>query len=402
MSRAPHLTADPARDAASVLRRMGFVVLMIGLPLAAFAFGDGVLVVSLVGIILVAAAALFDGAPRPLRASLDALAAWPALPALAILLGWTLLSLAWSSSPRAGAAEFGAFAAVLGLALVGYLALPDRMRSANLYVVPVGAAAAALVAIVLALMAQDAVADTERRLARGLAVLVVYAWPGVAWLRSRGRDVSALLLAAVVAVAAAVAPDTMPAVAFALGAVAYLVAQLFGRGAMGIGIATALLVAGAPLLVAFGLPHLEGAGFLAPWASALEGWRSSLVGAPLRWLTGHGEGSLAAQPAWPLDVFGTPALILWFELGIVGALAAAAAIGGALWTAVEDGPLLPGMAAALTTAAVMALTGFGAGEMWWPAAIAIVVVVFVAAERGQFRTRRPRALSVRRAVPARR
>ena len=312
-----------------------------------------------------------------------------------------LLSLAWSPSPRTGAAESGALAAMLGLALIGYLALPDRMRSANLYLVPVGAAAAALVGIVLALLARDAVPDVERRLARGFAVLVVYTWPGVAWLRSRGRDVSALLLAGIVAIAAAVAPDAMPAVAFALGALAYLVAQ-FPRGAAGIGILVAMLVAGAPLLAAFGLPHGEGAGRLAEWATAMEGWRWSVLREPLRWLTGHGEGSITRGRTLPVNVFGAPALILWFELGIVGALSVAAAIGGALWNAAEDGPLLPGMAAALTTAAVMALAGIGAGEVWWPATIAMVAVVFVAAKRGQFRTRRPRALSVRGAVPVRR
>ena len=40
---------------------------------------------------------------------------------------------------------------------------------------------------------------------------------------------------------------------------------------------------------------------------------------------------------------------------------------------------------------VLAILGPHAGQAWWLAAIGVVALAFVAAERGQFRTERPKA-----------
>src|SRR3954463_6731929 len=84
------------------------------------------------------------------------------------------------------------------LGVAAYAALPDRMRSANLYLVPLGTAIAAIAAIGIALWEArvgQGLDEEGQSLERGLIVLVLFLWPAVAWLRSRDRDLAALALA---------------------------------------------------------------------------------------------------------------------------------------------------------------------------------------------------------------
>ncbi len=390
---------DPARDSASVLRRIGFLVLLIGLPLGAYVSATGLVIVAAIGLSLITAAAAFDGAARPVRESLGRLAASPAILALVVLAGWAMLSLVWAPAPRSGAARLFGTGAVAAVALLGYLSLPDRMRSANLYLVPIGAGAAAIATVALALgFWQEGALEEARRLERGLCVLVLYAWPAIAWLRSRGRDIEAIVLAVAVAGAAAFGPDPLAALAFAAGALAYLATQLSERvGTSLVGIVSATLLVAAPLLLVFGLPHAGLPDRFTAWGAIMEAWRSAIVEQPYRLLTGHGFGAFRRGSVPPLvgSAFGAPALVLWYDLGIVGVASTAFA----LWSGLRStlgrfGPLLPGLAAAFTTGFAVALSGIDRGEVWWVAALASVALAFVAAERGQFRTKRPKAVGM--------
>ncbi len=401
MVRAPQITVDPARDTAAVLRRIGVLVLMIGLPVAALAARTGPVFAFAIGTVLLAAAAVFDGAWRPVRDAALGVLTSPAFLAGSLVAAWAVLSLAWTPAPRSsGTAVFG-IAAILGLGLVGFLALPDRMRSANLYPIPIGAAITAFLSIALAAGAGgEGAPEVARRLERGLAILVLFAWPAVGWLRSRGRDGEAVGLALVVAAAAAFGPSAWPALALAAGALAYLAAQLLDRGAVGLGILFASLLILAPLLLALAGPVLPVTAF---WQEGVAAWRHALLDEPLRLLTGRGLGALRSAEAARLlpPVFGTPVLALWYELGIVGVAGSAVAIVAALRRAgASFGPLLPGVAASVATAILLGLAGADGGALWWPASLAAVAVVLVATQRGQFRTRRPRALGLGRTRPA--
>ena len=53
--------------------------------------------------------------------------------------------------------------------------------------------------------------------------------------------------------------------------------------------------------------------------------------------------------------------------------------------------LVPGAMAAFASAFLIACIGVGMTVMWWLTTLALAVLVFVAVERGQFRTRRPKA-----------
>ena len=380
-------TFDPARDTAVLLRRLGVLVLMVALPLSAAAFRTGPVIAYAVGIALTVVAAALDLSPRFLRDFSLRVARSPAFLAALLAGFWAALSLIWTPAPGWRAAM--GLGAILLLGMCGIAALPERMRSSNLYPIPIGAGALALIALALAAKEwRVGGEDPVRQLERMIAILVLFAWPGLAWLRSRGRDIEALALALATAAAAAVAPGTAPILALAVGTLAHLAAHLSTRGALAVGLALAAVLIGAPVLLA-----LSNGLFSAETAAALSGWRGLVLDQPVRLLTGHGFGALRAEADLPM-IFGGPVLALWYELGIVGVLAIAAAIVGVLARApVWFGPLAPGVAGASATAFVLGAAGIGGGALWWPAALATVTLLLVAVQRGQVRNRRPRALS---------
>lgn len=383
---------DPTRDTAAMLRRMGVLVLMVALPLSAPVFRIGPVVAYAVGCVLLIAAGTLDGSPRVLRDNLRRILASLTFLAAFVTAVWAAVSLLWTPAV-AWRPTFG-LGVVLALGFAALLALPERMRSSNLYPIPIGAGALALVAIALgAGFWGDGDEERLRLFERTLAILVLLAWPGIAWLRSRGRDFEALALAIAVALAAAIGGGIAPITAFALGALAYLVSQVFTRGATTIGALLAAILVLAPVIFALIPESIRNA---PDWATTVGLWRAALLDDPARLLTGHGFGSLASRPDLP-EVGGHPMVALaglWYEFGIVGMGAMAVAVAAVLAAASRHfGPLVPAVAAAVTTAFVLGLARIGGGALWWPVALVTVALLFVAAQRGQFRTRRPRALA---------
>jgi len=149
MARAPSPTLDPAADAAALLRRLGFATLLLALPVGALVARRGAVVLVPVGVVLLIIAAALDGSHRSLRDSVAKVATSLAGLAGALLLAWCGLSLLWTPFQDAASDRFLSIIATIGVGFAGYLALPDRMRSANLYLLPIGAGLAAVVAIIL-------------------------------------------------------------------------------------------------------------------------------------------------------------------------------------------------------------------------------------------------------------
>ena len=71
MARVSSLTADPAADSAALLRRLGFAILMLAVPVSALFARRAIVVLVPVGIILLVIAAALDGGHRPSRSALD-------------------------------------------------------------------------------------------------------------------------------------------------------------------------------------------------------------------------------------------------------------------------------------------------------------------------------------------
>ncbi|HEY8566038.1 MAG TPA: peptide ABC transporter permease [Beijerinckiaceae bacterium] len=392
---------DPAADAAALLRRVGFATLMVVLPSLALVTRRGLVVLAPIGVALLVIASFLDGQHRPLRVTAWRLTASRAGLAAGLAALWCALSLVWTPFLSPAAERLFNIAATVGVAFAGVFALPDRMRSANLYLLPVGVGLAALVAIGVALVvpgARDGTDEAAQNLGRGLVVLALFVWPAVAWLRSRHRDLEALGLAVAVAFAAVLGPDAMPVIALGIGAAVYaLVAAAPALGVRVTAAGMAGLLAVAPLLPFVGRPlSALILGPSHPITHSLAIWRRLVLSEPVRLITGHGfETALRGRFVGLLHPNAPSTLLLevWYELGIVGALAGAVALWAAVRRAGREHPvLLPGITAAFATAYAFACLGIGTAQMWWFTALSLLVLVFVANERGQFRTTRPKAV----------
>ncbi len=403
-ARAPHPSTDPAAEAAALLRRIGFATLALLVPAAATVSRRGIVVLVPIGIVLLLLASALDGAQRPVGERVRRFAGSAGGIGALVVLGWCALSLLWTPFPPSAGERFLNVFATLAVATVGYLLLPDRMRAANLYLIPIGALFAGGLALALALFGHAGQERDEemQNLERGIVVLAMVAWPALAWLRSRGRDLEALGLVLVVGLVVAVGPSATALAAFGIGAFVYAASELDPRRTMlAVGaVAAGFLALGplVPFLLAPASSLLPGSG-----AAAVEAWQGIVLKDPLRLVTGHGFDSLRGRlfglvpPAAPNSVL----FEVWYELGIVGALAGAVALfDGARAAAREHPPLVPGAAATLATAFALAAMEIGIRQMWWFTAVTVVVLLFAATGRGQFRTTRPKA--VLRALDGRR
>jgi len=398
-------TIDPALDAAALLRRIGFFGLFVVLPVLAQVARRASVILAPIAVILLIIASVIDRRQRPVRPSSYRLLTAPAFLAGMLVVLWSALSLIWTPFLGPALERLANLGATIGLALLGYLALPDRMRSANLYLLPLGVVAGAIVAIVLGLfgahLGPSGVED-DGALDRGLVLLILLLWPALAWLRSRRRDREALGLALLVALALTVQPDGTQIAALSVGAIAFAVTSYRPRlGVMLTAFLSTALLAAAPLLPFLARP--VGAALLGPLAPAvlsLKSWQKVVTADPVRLITGHGfETALRGRliGLLPANAPTTALFEFWYELGIVGALAAAFALYASIRRAGRDGPaLVPGAMGCFAAAFTVACLSVGLTSVWWLTTVAIAIVVFVAVERGQFRTSRPKVAKLQR------
>ena len=260
---------------------------------------------------------------------------------------WSALSLIWTPFPGQATERLLNLVATILLTLAGYLALPDRMRSANLYLLPLGVTAAAIVAIMIGVFGDTLMRgspEEDDALDRGLTLLALLVWPAVAWLRSRHRDREALATALLVAAALAVSPNSTQIVALAIGALAFALTSVRPRLGVAVTAGLSAAAAGAGAAPALrGAPDRRGpvrAG-LAGRAVARRAWQKVVTTEPVRLVTGHGfETALRGRfvGLLPANAPTTMLFEFWYELGIVGALAAAFALYASVRRSGRDAP----------------------------------------------------------------
>jgi hypothetical protein len=397
MVRSVSHTANPSADAAAVLRRLGFALLFFAVPLSALFTRRAVVILAPMAVALLGLAAVLDGTARHPRERLAGLLATPGGAAGAVLLLWTGLSLVWTPFlPEASERLFNILGMAL-MALAGYLAMPERMRSANLYLLPVGVGLAALVGLALSFRGGSRFDPDGQSLERGMIVLVLLLWPALSWLHSRRRSLEALGLALIVAIAAFFTADHLPLHGLATGAVVFVLtaaSPFFGARLVACLMAGLLLLA--PVLPFVLQPLIEqvlGSG--SSVTAGLDVWRQVIVNDPPRLLTGHGLETSLRGRIFGLVPPGSPTTFLfeiWYELGLVGAAAGSFLLYRAAMQAGGHRPILgPGIMAAFATAYALGCLGIGTAQVWWLTTLGVVALVFVAIERGQFRTKRPKA-----------
>jgi hypothetical protein len=255
--------------------------------------------------------------------------------------------------------------------------------------------------IALALAETMAGAPDDGRIATGAVAIAVLLFPAIGGLVARGRNGLARLLLILALCFAYIASYTPLTIALFAGylALSFAISDL-SRTARELSWGAAALILLSPLIPALA-PTVSAWIFRARLGSLPAPYRPLSVAADvfthdkLRLITGHGFATVSRGVRDGILPAGTPralAFTVWYELGIVGAVLAAA---GA-WLAfrsIAHAParLAPYMAAAFSAVVALAFLNVDFAEMTTLTLIAIAVISTDVAARSQYRTSRPSA-----------
>jgi hypothetical protein len=391
-----HRTVDPAEQAAQLLFRIGFGILCIALPVAAVFSRRALVVIAPIGIlVLISAALMMKGRSNAASRVMESLSS-PVSYAALFLIVWSAMSLAWTPYPGPGAERLFRVVGSAGIALAAILALPTRMRASNLYLLSLGVGFAALCALGTAVF-QPSLSDPVV-LERATILISLMAWPAVAWLSIKRRSVAAMAIAGVVGCLGLVLQGTTILPALLVGAVLLGGAMNNLRGsAVAFVTAIMILVMAAPLIaVVISLLTPQGSSF----GRTMQVWADVIVADPSRLLTGHGlETALRNRLYQALDTSAPTSLLfeIWYELGLLGALAFTAGMAMAALRIARLGRAMGPFALGCTGFAfALSVMGLGTSQTWWVTAIATTCIAFIAVANGEYRTERP---TTRAAVP---
>jgi O-antigen ligase len=239
--------------------------------------------------------------------------------------------------------------------------------------------------------------ELNRNPSRGLIVLLALVWPAVAWLLASGRAALRLAALAVIVVCAVLSlqfGQQSTAVGFGLGlivfAVAFAAPQL-SILALSLSLAAWLLIApfATPLLVAN--PQLVEAVPMS-WAHRIAIWRYTCAQIMEQPWIGHGIDAGRATTEMisirGMEMRGIPvhphsaSLQIWHDLGLVGALLAAALLAYGGWrlsrTFAHDKLGGAATAAVLCMFGLMANIGWSVWQEWWIATLLLAAALIAA------------------------
>lgn len=386
---------DPAAGAAHIITRLAIALLLIVTPIASVGTRTAIYVLAPVGVVLTLVAWLLEPGtrgPRQLRTAIFSPTGF-----IAVFLGcWALLSLIWTPFGTGPSERFVKSASTFVLAAVAAALLPERTRTSNLYLLPIGAAAGAIAIILLAVFSKSPSVHSGNpelsllaRAAFGLALLV---WPALGALIVREKTRWAIGLAVLVIVAELFAGVPLALAATALGALVFAAAMVDKQtAARWLAIAGAALFVIAPVvaLAAYALITMTPTNPILPTLV----WGSYLVHDGFTSFIGHGFDAARLGVAMGYLPPATPRSVLfetWFELGFVGVAAAALLWAQIVRRAGRAGPMLaPFLLAGLTAAYIMSAFGLGVAPVWWVTLLALSGFAFALLQHGHGRAQRP-------------
>jgi hypothetical protein len=395
MSMSPRHIDDPALDAARLLSRMGLILLFIVSQVAPIVARQTIYLLLPIGAVLLLLSASLAPDPRRLQ-ELKALAVKPPVIAALFFVAWTALSLAWTPYGAGPAERFAKSSATLALVAAACSLLPERTKTSNLNLLPIGAGVAAVTMAAVALYfanSPDSILDLDinplQRAGLGLALLV---WPALGALAVRGRWYSAGALGVATAIACYL--SQAPHVATALGAGLIVFAISFGRAARVARIfayAAAAIILLAPFAAV--LVHLIYAGQAPAMIKPLDVWGLIIANDGMRLVTGHGFGAAIYGILGHYLYQATPRSLVfevWYDLGLLGAAALAAVAARTFIIAGRSrGALAPFLLGGLATGLAITVLGPAAEQLWWLTLAGLDAIAFALVMRGQFRKARP-------------
>ena len=388
---------DPAVDAARLLRRLAFIILMMVAPVSE-ALSHGLLYVLLpVGAGILVIAGLLTGGEQAQNRLAGALATSVAA-GVALLTCWSALSLIWTLFPGEASARLGRTLLTGGIAMLAIVFQPERTKISNIYLLPMGVAITAAATSMMILFGPVSFVEggnPDQTLAqRCIMSLVILLWPALGALALRDRFIMAISLAALVVIALLAAFSQIALAALMAAALVYVAAMTSPERVAriaGYGVGTVMLAA--PLFAAllyflFGLAHVSGGGSMAVFSDlVVHEWP--------RFITGHGldmaERGIEIgllPPNAPSSIIFT----LWYELGVIG-VAGFAFLMAMVFRAAGNAPAhaAPAILAALTAGLVIAIFGTETTELWWMTLNGIAAIALALLVKAHPRPKRPPA-----------
>jgi hypothetical protein len=325
----------------------------------------------------------------------------PAFLALLAGLVWAAVSVLWTPYPVAAGQHLLKLAVLLAATMLAVAAPRENAAATDLYLFPIGVIAGMGTMVVRALVETLTGTPDDGRLTTGAVAIAVLLFPAMGGLAARGRNGMARRLLFLALCFAYIASRTPLTVALFAGylALSFSITE-FSRTARELSWGAAALILLSPLIPALA-PTVSAWIFHARLASLPAPYPSLAVAADvfthdkLRLITGHGFATVShgvRDRILPAETPRALAFMVWYELGVVGAMLAAA---GA-WLAfrsLADAParLAPYMAAGFSAVVALAFLNVDFVEMTTLTLIAVAVVSTDVAARSQYRTSRPSA-----------
>jgi len=394
---------DAAGDAAQLLSRIGHVVLALAAPSAVALSSRAIFVLFPIGVALLVVAAALDpvaGFVERLGGVAKSPTAWAAL----ALFGWAALSLLWTPFPASGVQHLLKLAATALATLVVMASEREHMRATDLYLYPIGVLLTMATILALWFAAQQGFEPEGGRIGQGGTAMVVMLFPALGGLAARGRNGYArtLMTLALVYVFAIGAAATAAALLVGFAVLSFAISDI-RRTVVDLSWMAAGLVLISPLVPAVA-PTLSHWVFHAGLSSLAAPYPTLAVAASLvlhdavRLLTGHGIDTVIRGVEAGLLPALTPRVAvfeIWYELGIVGALAAAAAVWFGFRAIGQMAPrLAPYVAATFACDLTLGFLAQDLTQMTWVSLLAISAIAVGAAARSQYRTTRPSAVGL--------
>jgi hypothetical protein len=396
---------DDAADASRFFSRIGYLLVAVGAPVGVVLHPLGLYVMFSIGVGLILIAAALDAEPGFLERFLRPFFV-PAFLALLAGLVWAAASILWSPYPLAAAQVLLKLIVLLAATMLAVAAPRENASATDLYLFPIGVLAGMATMVVRALAEMMFRAPDEGRILAGGVAIAVLLFPAMGGLAARGRNGLARLLLILALCFAYIESNTPVTIALFAGylALSFSISDL-SRTARELSWVAAALILLSPLIPALA-PTVSAWIFHARLASLPTPYPSLSVAADvfthdkLRLITGHGFATVTRGVRDGILPAATPnalAFTVWYELGIIGAMLAAA---GA-WLAFRDLPraparLSPYMAAAFSVVVALAFLNVDFVEMTTPTLIAVAVISTDVAARSQYRTSRPSAANLSR------
>jgi hypothetical protein len=393
---------DPAAGASAMLLRLGFAIFALVMPSATLMSRWVIVVLVPIGAVLIILSALLKDDPaRIWRGASISILGFAGLSSLLLAL-WAMASLLWTPVQGEAAEKLFKAVGIIVLGLLAVSALPRRMRATNLHLVTIGVAIGALLILASALaeMAGSRILSIPAATPGRVAVLLtVIVWLGAGWMLIKDRPGFAAGLVLLVSLAVALSPTKEALMPLILAVIvvgwSWNSPERVGR-LLGAGAAIAILAAPLVACVATFLPT--------EWVGGFAAWWELIRSEPLRFLTGHGfDSAFVARASGHIPAVARVSMVsdIWFDLGLLGAVATALIAWFSFRAVSQLGlELAPVALGALVAALAYALLERGATQTWWLNGMTVATIVLVSLERGRYRTVRPRARLGRRGAPA--